>query len=380
MGKSRTMWTLLVAGIVVAAMLCFQRFIQTERGAYSMQNNTPTITDTTNLHEIYLAGGCFWGTEGFLKKLPGVTNTQVGYANGLTENPTYEEVCRKDTGFAETVHVQYDTAVITTEQLLKGYFLTVDPTLINRQGGDIGSQYRTGIYYTDEADVPIIETVLAQVQKGYTNKIVTEVTPLVNYYPAEDYHQDYLDKNPNGYCHVDLGQADQFAAQEGLENKPKTAGNIADAIAEKGYTVPSQEELQQKLTDLQYRVTQNAATEPPHKNEYDQQFDKGIYVDIVTGEPLFTSLDKFDAGCGWPSFSKPLTEEVVTQHSDTAYGMSRVEVRSKTGDSHLGHVFEDGPQESGGLRYCINSASLRFIPYEALETEGYGYLKQVFEP
>ena len=342
-----------------------------------MTNHENKTIDKANAKEIYLAGGCFWGTEGFLKKLPGVVDTEVGYANGHTENPTYEQVSRKDTGFAETVHVWYDPAVLSTELLLKGYFLTINPVSINRQGGDIGSQYRTGIYYSSEDDLPAINTVVAQQQKHYTQPIATEVLPLINFYPAEDYHQDYLDKNPGGYCHVDLSQADQFVVQEGLE-QASADSNLATQIKRKNYQAPPKEELEQQLTDLQYRVTQGGATEAPYKNEYNEHFEKGIYVDIVTGEPLFSSLDKFESGCGWPSFSKPVTEEVVTENQDSSHGMVRTEVRSQAGDSHLGHVFEDGPKDKGGLRYCINSAALRFIPYEDLDKEGYGYLKQIF--
>lgn len=318
--------------------------------------------DLKKLSELYLAGGCFWGTEGYLKKLPGVVDTEVGYANGMTENPTYEDVCRKNTGYAETVYVTYDPSVISLELLLKGYFETINPTSENRQGNDVGSQYRSGIYYVNEADLPVIRRVVEQEQKAYEKKIVTEVLPLVNFYPAEVYHQDYLDKNPGGYCHVNLGMADEFAAR----------------MQKDRYRKPEREELKKTLTDLQFQVTQNNATEPPYKNEYNSHFEKGIYVDIVTGEPLFTSLDKFESGCGWPSFSKPLSIHAVAERHDGSHHMIRTEVRSQAGDSHLGHVFEDGPRESGGLRYCINSAALKFIPYGQLDEEGYGYLKGLF--
>ena len=155
--------------------------------------------------QIYLAGGCFWGTEAYFSMLKGVTNTLCGYANGKTENPTYEEVCGSDTGHAEAVMVEYDPSVISTEKLLTEFFRTIDPTTINRQGHDIGSQYRSGIYYSDEADAPVILNYVRDKQKGYARPIVTEAAPLLNFYPAEEYHQKYLDKNPNGYCHVDLG-------------------------------------------------------------------------------------------------------------------------------------------------------------------------------
>lgn len=326
-----------------------------------------------NLHTIYLAGGCFWGLEAYMKKLPGVYDTDVGYANGTTENPSYEEVCRNNTGHAETVKVVYDPAGLSTELLLEGFFKVVDPTSVNKQGNDRGSQYRSGIYYVDEADKAVAEAVTAKVQERFTAPIATEILPLDNFYLAEDYHQDYLDKNPGGYCHINLNDADEFIEENNLG-----MADLSSLIRPENYPIPSDEELKAKLTDIQYQVTQNNDTERPFTNEYASTFDKGIYVDVVTGEPLFSSEDKFESGCGWPSFSKPIIPEVVTENSDTSFNMVRTEVRSRAGNTHLGHVFDDGPTEMGGLRYCINSASIRFIPYENLESEGYGFLEQIF--
>lgn len=327
-----------------------------------------------DLHTIYLAGGCFWGLEAYMKKLPGVYDTDVGYANGMTEDPTYEEVCYNNTGHAETVKVVYDTSRISTEQLLDGFFKVVDPTSVNKQGNDRGSQYRSGIYYTDETDKDVADAAVAGQQEKYQAAIATEVMPLDNFYLAEDYHQDYLDKDPGGYCHINLGDADQFIEEEGLGME-----NLSDLIKAENYPVPNEEELKEKLTDIQYSVTQMGDTERPYTNEYTDQFDKGVYVDVVTGEPLFSSEDKFESGCGWPSFSKPIIQEVVTEKNDTQFNMVRTEVRSRAGDTHLGHVFDDGPAELGGLRYCINGASIRFIAYEDLEAEGYGFLLHLFE-
>ena len=339
------------------------------------QKQEEPMMNNDNLHTIYLAGGCFWGIEAYMKKLPGVRDTDVGYANGNTENPTYEQVCYDNTGHAETVKVVYDPALIYTEQLLDGFFKVVDPTSINRQGNDRGSQYRSGIYYVDEADKAIAESAAARQKENYKDPVVTEILPLNQFYLAEDYHQDYLDKNPGGYCHINLNAADEFIGEEGLG----MSDDLSVLIRPEDYPVPDDQVLKEKLTDIQYQVTQNNDTERPYTNEYAATFDKGIYVDVVTGEPLFSSEDKFESGCGWPSFSKPIIPEVVTEHTDTSFNMKRTEVRSRAGDTHLGHVFDDGPKDLGGLRYCINSASIRFIPFDDLETEGYGYLKPLFD-
>ena len=317
-----------------------------------------------DLKTIYLAGGCFWGTEKYLSALEGVVTTEVGYANGRTENPSYEDVCYKNTGHAETVKVEYDANVLPLKDLLILFYEVIDPISINRQGNDVGTQYRTGIYYIDETDLPIIKDSLKELKREYPVPLAIEVEPLSNYYTAEEYHQKYLDKNPGGYCHI--GEA-EFANAKVLQ------------AAMKPYQVKSKEELQKTLTPLQYEVTQNSATEAPFQNEYYNNFKEGIYVDITTGEPLFVSTDKFESGCGWPSFSKPINPDLVQELKDSTLGMQRIEVRSKMGDAHLGHVFPDGPSELGGLRYCINSASLHFIPKDEMDAKGYGYLLPLVE-
>lgn len=263
----------------------------------------------------------------------------------------------------------YDPAVVGLPLLLNLYFLTIDPTSLNRQGGDIGTQYRTGIYYTDTADLPFIREALSRTERSYDEPLVVEIGPLENFYPAEKYHQDYLDKNPGGYCHIDSRLFD-VARRANSENAGKP---------EPRYIKPDEAVLRTTLTPRQYAVTRQNATEPPFDNEYWNEKREGIYVDIITGEPLFLSTDKFDSSCGWPSFSRPIADSLVCRRTDLSHGMSRVEVRSVTGDAHLGHVFTDGPRESGGLRYCINSASLRFIPREEMMAAGYGDYLPLFD-
>ena len=304
--------------------------------------------------EIYLAGGCFWGLEEYFSRVSGVLQTSVGYANGQVETTNYQLI--KETDHAETVQVVYDEKVVSLREILLYYFRVIDPLSVNQQGNDRGRQYRTGIYYLEEADLPTINTVVREQELLIGRKIAVEVEKLRHYILAEDYHQDYLKKNPGGYCHIDVRDAE----------KP-----LIDAA---NYEKPSQAVLRESLSEESYRVTQEAATEAPFSNAYDQTFEEGIYVDITTGEPLFFAKDKFASGCGWPSFSRPISKELIHYYQDLSHGMERIEVRSRSGNAHLGHVFTDGPRELGGLRYCINSASLRFIAKDEMEEAGYGYL------
>lgn len=313
---------------------------------------------------IYLAGGCFWGIEKLMRSIPGVTDTESGYANGTCEEDAdYNTVCSGKTGFRETVRVEYDSEKVSLDALLLAYFYVIDPTATNRQGNDKGPQYQTGIYYTNEKAKETVERIAA-VEKGRTEDFAVETGPLLNYYPAEEYHQDYLEKNPGGYCHIPNAEIELFS---------KLTIDPGD------YRKPAAETIRDRLTSEQYRVTQKNGTEKPFRNKFWDQFEKGIYVDIVTGEPLFSSTDKFESGCGWPAFSKPIEEPAIVEKEDRSHGMQRIEVRSRSGDSHLGHVFTGDPESPNGVRYCINSASLRFIPYEKMKAEGYGYLLYLFK-
>lgn len=290
---------------------------------------------------IYFAGGCFWGTEHFFKQISGVVATTAGYANSRVPDPTYKDVCTGTTMAAEAVEVRYDPSRVGLRTLIAMYFLTIDPLSVNRQGNDIGTQYRTGIYYTDERQRHVAEEAVKSLSDSLRQQVAVEVMPLLNFYPAEEYHQDYLEKTPGGYCHIN---PELFAR----------ARNIG------------------RLTPEQEAVTRRSATEPPFHNAYWDEDRDGIYVDVTTGEPLFLSTDKFNSGCGWPSFTRPISAKSLSEIPDTSHGMTRTEVRSTIGDAHLGHLFNDGPRERGGLRYCINSAALRFIPLEEMEKEGYG--------
>lgn len=330
------------------------------------------------MKEIYLAGGCFWGVEAYFRQIDGVLSAVSGYANGKTRQPTYQEVCHHGTGHAETVQICYDEQRISLETILQHFLRIIDPTTLNFQGNDVGVQYRSGVYYLqeNESDREMIARVLRDEQRKYHAPIVVENLPLQHFDLAEEYHQNYLGKNPNGYCHIDLALAKQpLNAGLSHQNEPekRTAWQADD------YVKPNETALRQMLSEMQFYVTQQNGTERPFSHPYDHLFRKGIYVDIVSGEPLFSSADKFDSGCGWPSFAKPLMAEHIVEKEDLSHNMRRVEVRSRYGDSHLGHVFDDGLVELGGLRYCINGASLRFIELDEMDALGYGEWKQVIE-
>ena len=334
-----------------------------EKGAQRMKNG---IADAAYVKKdgvgvIYLAGGCFWGLEKLMESLPGVISAVSGYANGNPDiTPTYELVCTGKTGYKECVRVEYSKDKISLETILFSFFGVIDPTVSNRQGNDIGSQYQSGVYYTDEASEKSTERVVS-VEKQRNYGFAVETEPLAVFHEAEEYHQNYLTKHPGGYCHISRREMDDAAKIE-VDAEP--------------YKVMTEKEMEKKLTPLQIKVTQKSATEPPFQNEFWEHEEEGLYVDITTGEPLFSSKDKYKTSCGWPGFTKPVDANVVRYIEDDSFGMSRTEVRSRAGNSHLGHVFKGDPESPNGVRFCINSASLRFIPYGDMDKEGYGKYKK----
>lgn len=311
------------------------------------------------------AGGCFWCMIPPFQKIPGVLSVVAGYTGGKKKNPTYEEVSTGSTGHVEAVEIAYDPDKVGYQELLHVFWEQINPADAGGQFADRGSQYHTAVFYHDEEQRRVAEASMKALAASgrFDSPLATVLRPAAPFYPAEEYHQDYPKKNPSRYA--------VYKKMSGREDYVK-AQERAKGIS------PSPEELKKKLSPLQFKVTRENATEPPFHNEFWDNKKEGIYVDIITGEVLFSSRDKFDSGCGWPSFTRPVKKEAVTEKHDRSFGMGRTEVRSSGSDSHLGHVFPDGPEPTG-LRYCINSAALRFIPREELKKEGYGEYENLFK-